>query len=284
MRNILIVIAVLALGGIAYYFLVMRPSATEAELKPPAIVEQPEAVKPVQPQAPAFDYQPEEVEPASPGEEQTPLPALADSDPEVVGSVTELIGQPAAEQHVVKENVVPRLVATIDALTSRQVSANLLPLEPPGGELEVTEDTDPADVKTTPEGYPVREYVLDPVNYQRYDAYVELLESVNTDDLLADYQKYRPLFQQAYVELGYPEGDFNARLVEVIDHLLDAPEASEPIKLIKPEAYYLFADPQLEALTAGQKLMIRMGNSNAQRVKRKLAEIRAALETVSRIN
>jgi hypothetical protein len=30
--------------------------------------------------------------------------------------------------------------------------------------------------------------------------------------------------------------------------------------------------------------MIRMGSSNAQRVKRKLAEIRAALETVSPIN
>jgi len=59
--------------------------------------------------------------------------------------------------------------------------------------------------------------------------------------------------------------------------MLAAPEPAEPVRLIKPEAYFLFADPELEALPAGQKLMIRMGNDNAQRVKAKLREVRAAI-------
>jgi len=282
MKNILIVVGILILGGLAYYFLFMRPAEKEVELKPPVLIEQPEAVRPAEQDIRAPE--PEEVQPSSLEPEHPPLPALEDSDPVVVESAKELVGESVVTQRMVTENVVPRIVASIDALTARQVSPNLMPLEPLGGELLVTEDTDPVNPRRSPEGDPIREYVLDPVNYQRYEGYVELLESVDADGLLASYVQYRPLFQKAYAELGYPQGDFNSRLLEVIDHLLDAPEAPEPVRLVKPEAYYLFADPQLEALTAGQKLMIRMGSNNAQRVKRKLAEIRAALETVSPIN
>jgi len=284
MKNILIALAVLILAGAAYYFLVIRPAANETELLPPPVIEQPAAAMPSEAESTATALHPGESESAVPEAQQAPLPALADSDPEVAESAAELVGQAAVAQQLVTENIVARVVATVDALTGRQVSPNLLPLQPPAGALQVTEDTDSASASTTAEGYPVREYLLDPVNYRRYTPYVELLESVNTEQLLADYKRYEPLFQQAYAELGYPEGDFSARLLEVIDHLLDAPEASGPIRLVKPEAYYLFTDPQLEALTAGQKLMIRMGGDNAQRVKKKLAEIRAALDAAHTIN
>ena len=38
---------------------------------------------------------------------------------------------------------------------------------------------------------------------------------------------------------------------------------------------YTFADPTLEALPAGQKLLLRMGPDNAAVVKAKLKELRA---------
>ena len=66
-------------------------------------------------------------------------------------------------------------------------------------------------------------------------------------------------------------------MIEVIDSLLSTPEIREPIRLIKPEAFYLFANPDLEALPAGQKALLRMGPMNARRVKEKLREIRTAL-------
>jgi hypothetical protein len=40
---------------------------------------------------------------------------------------------------------------------------------------------------------------------------------------------------------------------------------------------YLFADPQLEELSAGQKIMIRMGVENAVRIKARLREVRQGL-------
>jgi hypothetical protein len=65
--------------------------------------------------------------------------------------------------------------------------------------------------------------------------------------------------------------------VEVIDHLLATPEAPGPIRLAQPKVLYEFADPALEELSAGQKMMLRIGKGNRERIKAKLREIRAAI-------
>jgi Protein of unknown function (DUF3014) len=69
--------------------------------------------------------------------------------------------------------------------------------------------------------------------------------------------------------------------VEVIDHLLEAPELHRPALLSQPKVLYEFADPKLEDLSAGQKILLRMGRENAVKMKAKLREIREAL--VSRV-
>ena len=74
--------------------------------------------------------------------------------------------------------------------------------------------------------------------------------------------------------LGYPNAYFNDRAVAVIDELLTTPEPEQPIPLVRPHVLYEYADPELEALSAGQKLLLRMGPDHAARVKAVLAEIR----------
>ena len=44
---------------------------------------------------------------------------------------------------------------------------------------------------------------------------------------------------------------------------------------------YVYADPELESLSAGQKILVRMGPANAAVVKDKLRQIRG--EVISRI-
>ena len=90
--------------------------------------------------------------------------------------------------------------------------------------------------------------------------------------------RYYPLFQQAYRELGYPKGFFNDRLIQALDELLDTPSIPEPVGLVQPRLLYQFADPDLEARSAGQKIMIRMGGANAARVKAVLRAIRSEVE------
>ena len=74
----------------------------------------------------------------------------------------------------------------------------------------------------------------------------------------------------------------------MIDHLLAAPEPTQPpaVRLIevkgevpstRPWVRYEFVDPTLEALSSGQKIMVRMGATNAQRLKAWLSGFRQAI-------
>jgi hypothetical protein len=94
-----------------------------------------------------------------------------------------------------------------------------------------------------------------------------------------------PLFQQAYAELGHGNRHFNDRLVEVIDHLLAAAELEGPVPLVRPEVrepipaqegrvLWSYADPRLEAMSAGHKMMVRVGRENEARLKAKLRDVR----------
>ena len=108
---------------------------------------------------------------------------------------------------------------------------------------------------------------------------IDALRKLDMQRVAAVYLRFYPLFQQAYQGLGYPNGYFNDRLVQVIDHLLATPQPAQPIALVRPNVMYTYADPGLESRSAGQKLLIRMGPDNAAVIKAKLTELRAAITT-----
>jgi hypothetical protein len=99
----------------------------------------------------------------------------------------------------------------------------------------------------------------------------------DTKKLVALYIRLYPLFQQSYEELGYRNNYFNDRLIETIDDLLETPDIPEPIKLVQPKYFYLYSDPDLEELSVGQKIMLRLGNKNENFIKTKLNEIKLEL-------
>jgi hypothetical protein len=121
------------------------------------------------------------------------------------------------------------------------------------------------------------EMVLSAANSQRYSGYVHVFEALDARALAQRYAEAYPLFQRAYVELGFPKARFHDRLLAAIDDMLEAPVPTGPVKLVRPKVLYQFADPELEGLSAGQKIMVRMGPENAARVKVKLREIRREL-------
>ncbi len=197
-----------------------------------------------------------ESEPAKPS-------ALDESDPVATEALTGLYGREAFERLFFPNDIVRHIVATIDNLPRKEVAQRLIPVKPPAGQF----------LTTGKEG----SVVLSPQNYARYTPYVRLAQSVNPKTVVAAYVRLYPLFQQAYQELGYPNGYFNDRLIEVIDHLLEAPGANGPVMLVQPRVLYQFSDPQMEALSAGEKLLIRMGPENARKVKEMLREVRRTL-------
>ena len=114
-------------------------------------------------------------------------------------------------------------------------------------------------------------------NAERYAPYVALVEALDARACVELYVRFYPLFQKSYNELGDPRGYFNDRVVAAIDDMLAAPEPQEPIALARPKVLYEFADPALESLSAGRKILARVGTANAAKVKAKLREIRAEL-------
>jgi len=161
------------------------------------------------------------------------------------------------------DDVARRLVVTVDNLPRETVAVRLRSVKPIPGQLRTRGSE--------------QNLVLSPDNYRRYAPFVRLLDAIDPKTLVTVYTRFYPLFQQEYRNIGYPNRYFNDRVVEAIDDLLDAPEIHGPVRLAQPRVLYQFADPELEALSAGQKMMIRMGPENAARLKLKLQAIRQEL-------
>jgi len=201
---------------------------------------------------------PPEHHPIEPAAATETLPTLAESDRTIQQSLDDVFGR-GLEQYLVPKDIVRHFVVTIDNLPRKKNSVQMWPVKPLGGELRTSTGN---------------ELTLNETNYERYKPLVKLATNTDTKQLVAMYKRFYPLFQQAYVDLGYPEGYFNNRLVEVIDHLLETPEVDGPMKLVQPGVFYEFADPSLESRSSGQKLLLRMGRDNAAAVKLKLRELR----------
>ncbi len=206
---------------------------------------------------PAIRHPVETVE--TPGE---PLPPLAQSDGALRDALAALLGH-NLPKFVYLDNLVHRIVATVDNLPRDYVAPRLMPVKPVTG-LPITVNSGDT-------------LALSPENAARYRPYMRLAEALPADALVGIYSRFYPLFQEQYEKLGYPGKYFNDRVIEVIDHLLAAPEIDGPLRLVQPKVLYQFADPKLEKLSAGQKLLLRMGRANELKLKEKLREIRQAL-------
>lgn len=159
---------------------------------------------------------------------------------------------------------IEKLVLIIDKLPEQSLPRSLLPFAPPKPGFRTT---------TGSSG----QLVISGRNAARYTPYVQLAEAIPDAALLKLYRGLYPLFQKAYVDLGHPDGYFNDRLIEVLDHLQQTPEPSGAIPLLPHVTRFKYLDESLEALSVGQKTLLRMGNDNARRIKAKLQSLRQGL-------
>lgn len=192
-----------------------------------------------------------------------------------IGAVlNDLLGRKAVASYLQLDDFPRRFVATVDNLGRAHAPAMLWPINPAPGRFSVDQTNGNA--------------IITADNSLRYAPLVILAETVDTARAVDTYIRLYPLLQQAYEELGYPKRYFNDRLIAVIDQLLAAPEPTTalkvqltevkgPIASVRPWVRYEFADPALQSLSAGQKMMVRVGPVNERRLKAKLSAIRQEL-------
>ena len=252
MKNIImiVVISLVLAGGIGGYFYWQH-----AQPKPePVLVQAPPPPAPPSPEVHQVLEEPK-VSPA--------LPTLANSDNFMFDALTGLVNNQSLMSLFYTERIIHNIVATVDNLPGRQAPESVMPVEPVPGTF-VTAGT--ADDLT-----------ISPENTARYAPYVKIATATDPKKLVELYVQLYPLFQQAYEKLGYPKKYFNDRLIVVLDNLLAAPNIKEPVRLVQPKVYYQYADPDLEARSIGQRILMRTGSKNEAIVKAWLREIRREL-------
>lgn len=244
-------IVVLGLIGAVYYY-----KYHNAVPAPPVVTEAPKP--PVE--APQAATEPAVRNPIPESADSKPLPPLKESDPEVRQALVDVFGAKAISQFLVPESVVRHVVVTVDNLPRKKVAIELRPIKPTPGSTQTAAQ---GDITT-----------LGSANFERYAPFIKAVQSTDSKTLAGVYFRLYPLFQQSYEDLGYPGQYFNDRLVEVIDDMLKTPDVAGPIQLTQPRVFYEYADPKLEGLSAGQKLLLRMGPANEGIMKTKLREFR----------
>jgi hypothetical protein len=258
-RTVIIVAAIVAAvnAGVPGWYALRTPPAPPPVVAPPA-----PPPPPAPPATPAIANPVGEAPLAASTAPVEPVP-LDHSDAAMRPALSGLFAGHALPPFLHLDRIIRNVVATVDALPRASVSPTVMPVDPVPGHMAVANDG----------GAPV----IAADNDARYTPYVEALKAADMRLAASVYLEYYPLFQQAYQELGYPNGYFNDRLVSVIDLMLATPTIEGPIHLAQPKVVYVYADPALEALPAGQKILLRIGKANADVVKAKLREFRAQI-------
>jgi hypothetical protein len=260
--------AAVAVGLVAWVAVVALQMSLAPTADGPSAPSPAAAVQPVVPASTAAGPEPAVRYPIE------PAPSSAATPPDVRHVLGGVFGNPVLLSMFQLDDFPRRVVATVDNLGRTHAPSRLWPLNPVGGRF---------GVDAVPGGSAIG---VD--NAMRYALYVQLLDHVDLKQLVAAYKQLYPQLQQAYQDLGFPRRYFNDRVVQVIDQLLATPEIGAPLMVHLPQVngpiepprpwiLYEFDDAALESLSAGQRIMLRVGLVNERRLKAQLTQIRASI-------
>lgn len=235
--------------------------------------------------APVVATAPPPAAPAPAVQEPTPAPAVLHpvrapdeaallQEQDLPAELTHVFGSQTSE-FLLLEDFPRRFVATLDNLGRQHAPPSAWPVHPMGGRFTVEEQPDGS-------------HVIAADNARRYARFVAFASAVDTEGAVRLYARMYPVLETAWRQLGMGDRYLNDRVVAVIDQLLATPEPTQPpqvrltevkgpIPSTRPWVRYEFVDPELEALSAGQKVLIRVGPGHARRLKQKLAALRQQL-------
>ena len=211
--------------------------------------------------------------------QENPLPLLDESDNWLKLKLPEITWRKELLQLIIDEDMIRRFVVFTDNFAQGNLAYDHSPFVLPKGKFfpdksstsfeQTSQSTEGATIKQNVWQWSER-------SSERFSLYIELLRSMDSDSLVQWYTEVKPLIDEAYSELGYDD-DFTQVLQDAITRVLDMEVPKSPMKLIQPSVVYKFADPQLEALPATEKLLLRLGKDNLLVMKSVLLELHEKL-------
>lgn len=200
------------------------------------------------------------------------LPTLSDSDAPIKALANELSPEGTLLALLVPDSILLKVVRMIIALDEHSVVKDYRPLTSPEHGLLVQPINEVLDPDLGPR------YRLDARNYARYTAHVDLLAKLDMTRMAQLYHDFYPLLEQAYQQYGVDRGSFYKVTLRALDHVLEVPIRDESPILIQPKVFFEYQDPLVEKRTSIDKLLMRMGPENTQRVQAQLRALKLELQ------
>jgi hypothetical protein len=271
-----VLLAIAGIGGIAYQYIKNADEGQRQQLSAlkQAVVETTQPTTTTSP-PPALPVEPAPVAatpdlvaasepPVETPAEAPALPVLDESDAGIRQELSGLAGwQASALDMLVSDQLLRRFVTLVTNIAAGKLDHKSGPFTPIKGRFAVSK------------GMPLS---MTPESQTRYNFYVDAITGLNPKDCAALYRRYYPLLNSAYAELG-EKGNFHALVLKAIQQLDNTPELAQTPALVPAEkgGLYKYAQPQLEALSAPQKQMLRSGWENVSKLKIWLRQLRAEL-------
>ncbi|HEM47008.1 MAG TPA: DUF3014 domain-containing protein [Alphaproteobacteria bacterium] len=258
-RAVAVVVVLLVLAGAGWWLFFRGEEPPRPMPSPPTPVERPEP-EPAPVPAPAPEPRPE---PAEPVAESDRLPPVDSSDSLVREEVGALSEEPELTDWLTTDEIVRRFVASVDNVAEGRTPRDQLVSMWPTTRFTVVGDPERPRIS--------------PLAYARYDRITDVFVSIDSRSAVRVYRELRPLIDEAYRDLGYPDRPFDEALEDAIAELLAAPVVVGDPYLEPRVISYAYEDPALEGLSDAQKQLLRMGPENAPRIQRKLREVARTL-------
>jgi hypothetical protein len=255
-----VIVATLGVAALGWFL-----SPTSEVEEPPVAIIEPVPIVPVVPEVvEVIEVEPELVAP----EEITPVivepPITADTADEEARRVVDNLnaGKPAA-QFVAGDYVVERAVALADHLRRGEVPYTLIPVSRPKQPFKILDD----GLRVT----------IHPDSFERYDPFAQWIDGIDAEALVATYRKFSTVAAGALSAMGVTDVSINEVALAAVTEVISVPNVDLSAELMKQEANWVYVDPELEAMPALHKQIVRMGPINMELVQSKAREIRGAL-------
>ena len=193
------------------------------------------------------------------------LPPLDQSDPLVRELVREISSHPRIAAWLATDGLIRNFTVVVANVAEGKTPAAHLRVLRPLSSFQVVERGG--------------DLYVDPRSYERYDGLAAAVASIEAAGAARLYATLKPRIEEAYRDLGFPTTSFDRTLERAVVLLLETPVLDAAVRTrVEPRGIgYGFADRDLEALTAAQKQLLRMGPRNVRIIQSSLREIARAL-------
>ena len=194
----------------------------------------------------------------------TPLPPLDQMDSMMRSLLGALSNHPEVAKWLATDGLVKQLAMAIDAAAQGKTPARNFKVVAPASPFATARRNN--------------RRAIDPASYKRYDSLVGAVTSMDASEVAKVYKTIKPRLNEAYRNAGHPDGDVDRAVQAALDTLLETPVVQDPVAVVEGKgALWIFGDSRLEALTASQKQLLRMGPQNVDAMLVWLRALKAGL-------